>query len=139
MSGNELSPEITALVESTMSKIMGVYAEEAQKSVRVLLQEFAPILKEYQVYKTTYPLRELEDDVRRAVKDRVQREINGRPSLRGEKNRLYALLNNAIHKEFMVKRRHWIPQKLYREVLDFIDNYVFPAAVSGKERLKLVK
>jgi len=139
MSGNELSPEITALVESTMSKIMGVYAEEAQKSVRVLLQEFAPILKEYQVYKTTYSLKELEDDVRQAVKKRVEKEINGRPSLMGEKNRLYALLNNAIHKEFMVKRRHWIPRELYREVLNFVDNYVFPVMVPEKNRLKLVK
>jgi len=111
---------LAAFVETAISKAVNVYIEDAQKVVSVVLQEFMPVLKEYQIYKTTFPLRELEDEVTKAVKFRVEEEIKRKPWLTGNSKRLYASLNNAIHKEFKVRRRRWIPQELYSEVIRYV-------------------
>jgi len=123
---------LAAIIESAVAKGVNVYMEDAKKVVGVILQEFMPVIKDYQVYKTTFPLRELEDGVGRAVRDRVKEEVQIKPQLAPHKKRLYAALNGALRKEFKVKRRHWIPQKLYGEALEYIQNYAFPADVAGK-------
>jgi len=132
--------KMATFVEAAISKAVNIYMEDTQKVVGMMLQEFAPVLKEYQIYKTTFPLRELEDKVAKAVKTRIEEEIRKKPWLVKSNRRLYAVLNNAVHKEFKVNRRHWIPQELYSEVLRYIENYVFPMKVTQDSRkLALVK